>query len=58
LPTPEVADTLMRLCAQSIDRIPKWLLPVVRDHLASGGEVARSAAIIASWARYAEGVDE
>ena len=48
----------MRLCAQSIDRIPKWLLPVVRDHLASGGEVARSAAIIASWARYAEGVDE
>ena len=28
---PEVRDTLARLCAESSDRIPKWLLPVVRD---------------------------
>jgi mannitol 2-dehydrogenase len=55
---PEVRDTLARLCAESSDRIPKWLLPVVRENLASGGEVARSAAIVASWARYAEGTDE
>jgi mannitol 2-dehydrogenase len=33
-------------------------LPVVHDNLASGGEVRRSAAVVASWARYAEGVDE
>ena len=37
---------------------PKWLLPVVRAQLESGGEITRSAAIVASWARYAEGVDE
>ena len=55
---PEVRDTLARLCAESSDRIPKWLLPVVRAQLASGGEIERSAAIVASWARYAEGVDE
>ena len=55
---PEVRDEIARLCADSSDRIPKWLLPVVRGQLASGGEVARSAAIVASWARYAEGVDE
>ncbi len=55
---PEVRDTLARLCAESSDRIPKWLLPVVRSQLASGGEIARSAAIVASWARYAEGIDE
>ncbi|RKS68498.1 mannitol 2-dehydrogenase [Motilibacter peucedani] len=53
-----VRDTLARLCAESSDRIPKWLLPVVRLNLASGGEVHRSAAVVASWARYAEGVDE
>ena len=54
----EVRDTVARLCAESSDRIPKWLLPVVRAQLADDGEVTRSAAIVASWARYAEGVDE
>jgi mannitol 2-dehydrogenase len=55
---PQVRDTIARLCAQSSDRIPKWLLPVVRQQLATGGEVRRSAAVVASWARYAEGTDE
>jgi mannitol 2-dehydrogenase len=55
---PEIRDTIARLCAESSDRIPKWLVPVVHIQLARDGELARSAAIIASWARYAEGVDE
>lgn len=55
---PEVRDTIARLCAESSDRIPKWLLPVVRSQLSHDGEIERSAAIVASWARYAEGVDE
>jgi mannitol 2-dehydrogenase len=54
----EVRDTLARLCAESSDRIPKWLVPVIRLQLESGGEIARSAAVVASWARYAEGIDE
>jgi mannitol 2-dehydrogenase len=53
-----VRDTLARLCAESSDRIPKWLVPVIRINLERGGEIARSAAIVASWARYAEGADE
>ncbi len=55
---PGVRDTVARLCAYSSDRIPKWLLPVIRDNLASGGPVRLAAATVASWARYAEGVDE
>jgi mannitol 2-dehydrogenase len=55
---PEVRDTLARLCAESSDRIPKWLLPVVRENLQNGGAVGLSAAVCASWARYAEGTDE
>jgi mannitol 2-dehydrogenase len=47
-----------RLCAESSDRIPKWLLPVIRHNLETGGEILRSTAVVASWARYAEGVDE
>ena len=55
---PEIRDTLARLGAESSDRIPKWLLPVVIDNLASGHPIEVSAAICASWARYAEGHDE
>ncbi len=55
---PGVRDTVARLCAYSSDRIPKWLLPVVRDNLENGGPVRLAAATVASWARYAEGVDE
>ena len=54
----EVRDTVARLAAESSDRIPKWLVPVINANLASGGEIEVSAAIVASWARYAEGVDE
>ena len=33
---PEVRDTLARLCAESSDRIPKWLVPVVREQPGRG----------------------
>jgi mannitol 2-dehydrogenase len=55
---PEVRDTVARLCANASDCIPKFLLPVIRDQLAAGGPVTRSAAVVAAWARSAEGTDE
>ncbi len=55
---PAIGDTIARLCAESSDRIPKWLLPVARAQLATGGPIDCAAAVVASWARYAEGVDE
>ncbi|MCF8587332.1 mannitol dehydrogenase family protein [Gordonia liuliyuniae] len=55
---PAIADTVARLCQDSSDRIPKWLVPVIRDRVASGGGVPLAAAVVASWTRYAEGVDE
>jgi mannitol 2-dehydrogenase len=54
----EIRDTVARLAFDGSERLPKWLLPVVRDNLAAGGEVRRSAAVVAAWARYCEGVDE
>ena len=53
-----VRDTVARLCAESSDRIPKWLLPVIREQITAGGPMERAAAVVASWARYDEGVDE
>ena len=55
---PEIADTLARITAFGSDRIPKWMLPLVRDNLAAGRSVEVSAAVCAGWARFHEGVDE
>jgi len=55
---PGVRDTIVRLCFGSSDRIPQWLVPVIKENLRSGEPVRLSAATVASWARYAEGVDE
>ncbi|MET0455354.1 MAG: mannitol dehydrogenase family protein, partial [Mycobacterium sp.] len=55
---PAVRDTIVRLCFGSSDRIPQWLVPVIKENLTSGEPVKLSAATVASWARYAEGVDE
>jgi mannitol 2-dehydrogenase len=55
---PEIKDSLARICAYTSDRIPKFLLPIIQEQLRNGGPISRSAAVIASWARYAEGVDE
>ena len=51
-------DTVARICTDVSDRIPTFLVPVIRDRLAAGGEVGRGVAVVAGWARYAEGVDE
>ncbi len=54
----QVRDTVARLCAESSDRIPKWLLPVIRHNLEHDGDTELATAVVASWARYAEGIDE
>jgi mannitol 2-dehydrogenase len=53
-----IQDTLARLVFDASERIPKFLLPVLREQLASGGEIAHCALVVASWARFLEGHDE
>jgi mannitol 2-dehydrogenase len=55
---PTIRDSLARICADTSDRIPVFLLPVVREQLAGEGHVDVSALAVAAWARYAQGVDE
>lgn len=55
---PHIADTLARLATDASDRIPKFVLPAVRDNLAAGRDVPHGAALVALWARYCEGLDE
>ena len=53
-----IRDTLARLTFDASDRIPKFLLPVVRRQLETGGEIRRSALVLAAWSRGLEGRDE
>ncbi|CAA9378555.1 MAG: Multiple polyol-specific dehydrogenase [uncultured Nocardioides sp.] len=55
---PTIRDSLARICADTSDRVPVFLLPVVREQLAGDGNVDISALAVAAWARYAEGIDE
>src|SRR5215204_4150653 len=53
-----VRDTLARLAVDGSDRIPKFLLPVLRQQLETGGEIRRCALVLAAWSRFLEGRDE
>jgi mannitol 2-dehydrogenase len=55
---PHVGDSLARNGTDGSDRIPKFVLPVVREQLASGGDISVSVVAVAAWARYLDGVDE
>lgn len=55
---PAVSDTLARNCAEGSERIATFVLPVVREQLASGGPCDVAVLAVAAWARYAGGTDE
>lgn len=50
---PGVRDTIARQCLQTSTTIPNFLLPIIRDQLASGGDITRGAATVAAWAEFA-----
>ncbi|GGO25126.1 mannitol dehydrogenase family protein [Deinococcus humi] len=54
--SPAIQDTLARLIFDGSERIPKFLLPVVREQLAREGEISHAALVVASWAAYLEAV--
>jgi mannitol 2-dehydrogenase len=49
-----IRDTLARQVVDGSDRIPKFLLPVVRSRLASGGDIRRAALVLAAWSVFLE----
>ena len=44
-----IADTLARLAVDASDRIPKFVLPTIRDNLAAHRSVTCGAAVVAHW---------
>jgi mannitol 2-dehydrogenase len=55
---PAIRDTLARQMVDASERIPKFVLPVLREQLDLGGSIDRAALVIAGWARFLEETDE
>lgn len=55
---PAIADTTARLAQDASERMPKFVLPTVRDNLAASRPVDLGAAMVAAWALGDEGVAE
>ncbi|MEO6827107.1 MAG: mannitol dehydrogenase family protein [Microbacteriaceae bacterium] len=53
-----IQDTLARLVVDGSERIPKFLLPVIRAQLAGTGAIRLSALIVAAYSRFIEGTDD
>jgi mannitol 2-dehydrogenase len=51
---PFIKDQLSRICSESSAKIPKFLLPTIREQLDRGGPVKRGTFIVAAWCRYLE----
>lgn len=55
---PEVADTERRLCLDGSNRQPKFIVPSIRDVLASGAKAEGLTLLSAMWCRYCAGTTE
>ena len=54
---PAIRDTLARQMVDASERIPKFVLPVLREQLGLGGPIDRATLVIAAWVRYLELTD-
>ncbi len=55
---PEIADTERRLCLDGTNRQPKFIVPSIRDALASGAKAYGLTLLSALWCRYCYGTTE
>ena len=55
---PTVKDQATRICLDGSAKLPKFILPTIREQLARGGSVRKLSLAVASWCRFLAGTDE
>ena len=55
---PTIKDQILRICMDGSAKIPKFLLPTLREQLGRGGPTWRSSLAIAGWCRAMAGFDD
>ncbi len=51
---PNIKDQLTRICSESSAKLPKFLIPTIREQLEHNGPVNRSTFVLAAWCRLME----
>ncbi len=55
---PAIKDQVSRICMDGSAKIPKFILPTIREQLQRGGPTRRASLVIASWCRAMAGTDD
>lgn len=51
---PNIKDSVSRICSESSAKLPKFLIPTLRDNLISGGSIKFATFIVAAWCYYSD----
>jgi len=55
---PKIKDQVARVASDGSQKLPKFMLPTIREQLAQGGSVRLHSLALAGWFRYLTGTDE
>lgn len=55
---PNIRDQSLRICSDGSNKLPKFLLPTIREALQKGTPIKLMSLVVASWMRFMNGADE
>ena len=55
---PHIKDQLNRICTDGSARLPKFLIPTLREQLAKGGPIDRASLVLAAWCHVMENYEK
>lgn len=56
---PNIKDKISRICSESSAKIPKFLIPTIRENLRNGGSYEYGTLVLAAWCYYSDkGIDQ
>jgi len=56
---PNIKDSVSRICSESSAKVPKFLIPTLKENLASGGSIKYTTFTLAAWCLYCDkGINE
>ena len=51
---PNIKDSVSRICAESAAKLPKFLIPTIKENLSKGGSFKYATLVIAAWCYYSD----
>jgi len=51
---PNIKDSVSRICSESSAKLPKFLMPTLRENLDTGGSIEYATFILAAWCYYSD----